>query len=199
MNAEETQKHWATLPMKLMKYFNDAHEWCLMETIWFKSNLNGIILNLSDLNNSSPIKSRPTLLRVLSRLVQKGWITKTPLKENRKHNKYALNRDAFLKWVKEVSNETSERCQIEPATFQIEPVAVLNETGKGSKRNGTDNLDKALDNSKDNSVPVKPEPEMPEWYYEILEANKLRAVSAGSLGNRSIDYKARNFERLRNY
>jgi len=98
---------WSTLPMMLMKHFTCPLEWSLMEVIYFKSNLEGYQLTLTNLNNDSCLKNRGQLLRILNQLVAKGWIIKTPLGKTGKHHKYSLNRAVFDEWINKVSNDTS--------------------------------------------------------------------------------------------
>jgi hypothetical protein len=175
---------WSVLPMEFKKYFDDAQEWDVMETIWFKSNLEGYILNLSTLNIDTTIKNRGTLLKVLDRLVKKQWINKTPLGESGKHNKYSLNREVFMNWMKsqdEIFTKSVERTFEKSALQTLQsPQNGLSEVritdqNKSAERTVQISKDKVLDNLKDNKVPDNLVPSVPSGKLEDSEI-QLRSI-----------------------
>lgn len=171
MNRETNKKpdigEWKTLPMELMGHFKDAYEWCLMERIWFFSNLDGHEINLTILTESTPIKRRETVLDKLNSLVLKRFINKTAFGKSGKHHIYSLNKTNFIEWAKEVLKRTSESPVKDQKKSLNGPVKVLNRTRTSPKTDCTVNLDNSPDNIKDN-LPDN------ENFGKLSEINKQR-------------------------
>jgi len=95
------------LPIQVGSLFNNAHEWSLIDYLYYRSNIDGFIINISDLQKNTPIKSNKTVLRILNRLAKRGWIIITPIGTSGKHHKYSFNKSVFNEWLDKVSNDTS--------------------------------------------------------------------------------------------
>jgi hypothetical protein len=93
------------LPIEVMRWFDDANEWALTDYMYYRSNLRGWKFNLTIIQKETTLKQRKTILRVLNRLVQKGWVTKTSIGELGKHH-YDFDKHTFSKWLTLVSNDT---------------------------------------------------------------------------------------------
>lgn len=118
MKKDTAIADWKTLPIEAIQYFDNSSECVLMQVLWFKSNLQHYVINLSSLNQDSPIKHRGTLLEVLARIVAKGWIKKTPIGASGKHHKYSLDKEAFIIWLENARSKKSGKQTIKKSGKQ---------------------------------------------------------------------------------
>src|SRR5258706_9885132 len=129
-------KHHITrnrLPIQVASLFSDVHEWTLVDYLYFRSHLDGFSLSLTEIQNSTPIKRRATILNVFERLAEKGWVTKTAIGSSGKHHKYSFNREAFDIWWLSLVDFTNRFWKPLRETWEpLQKQMVLNRTITGS-------------------------------------------------------------------
>ena len=104
------------LPLQTMALFDSPHEWCLIDFLYFRSNLKqDFICRLSTIRKNTPLKVQETIIATLNRMVVKGWVTKSTHPLNYRKNKYIFNRAAFDEWLATASGQNSEQLALNGA------------------------------------------------------------------------------------
>ena len=105
-NGSPTPEKWTRLDIHAAKYFTDAHEWCLVDFLYFRANGSGSwICRLRHIRENTPLKRDATILATLTRLVAKGLVVKETTRKSKaesdkKHrHKYTFYKDALDKWL----------------------------------------------------------------------------------------------------